>query len=74
MFSTSYSYKAYCNDPDGTVVDYRWSINGEIIESVRGYRLTTPRADYDTVPTVSVIAIDDTGAESLEVALSDPGT
>ena len=72
MFSTSYSYKAYCDDPDGTVTDYRWTINGTVIDTVRGYRMTTPRADYETVPTVSVVAIDDSGAESAEVSLSDP--
>ena len=72
MYSTSYSYKAYCDDVDGTVRDYRWTINGEVIDTVRGYRLTTPRADYQHVPTVSVVAIDDVGAESVEVSLSAP--
>lgn len=72
MLSSSYSYKANCFDEDGRVEDYRWEINGEVIDTVRGYRLTTPRADYQYIPTVSVVAIDDAGAESVEVTLSAP--
>lgn len=72
MFSTSYSYKAYCQDQDGMIAYYRWIIDGQVIDNVRGYRLTTPRADYQSVPTVTVIAIDDVGAESEAITLSAP--
>ena len=55
---------ADCADEDGRIQGYEWSINGEI-KQTNSNRLTINLKSGQTVPTVTVLAIDDVGARSL---------
>jgi hypothetical protein len=57
---------ADCQDPDGRVREYRWTVDGEP-SGRSGYRLSVNKRDYEALPLVEVIAVDDAGAESAPV-------
>ena len=63
-YRSSRSYTARCQDADGRVVSRRWSIDG-VPSSLGGGRITIPKSAYPDPPSIELIAVDDSGAESI---------
>lgn len=57
-------FTARCTDPDGRLSRYRWTVNGAE-QGIAGYSISLSSAQMaDGQPAVSVVGIDDAGAES----------
>ncbi|KZL22687.1 Ig-like domain-containing protein [Pseudovibrio sp. Ad37] len=67
--SRSWIGKAKCKDPDGRVVKHNWHVDGHNV-SVSGSRVTISKNDQEQMPMVTLSAIDDAGAQSMEVSAS----
>lgn len=64
---TSWRFNAECSDPDGSMSNYAWTVNGDPV-SVRANRLTLLKGSYNnSMPNVELIGYDDVGAASLPV-------
>jgi hypothetical protein len=62
--ASSWRLHAACEDPDGRMRTYEWTVNGEPV-SVRSNRLTLQKSVYsDVLPTVEVVGFDDAGGAS----------
>ena len=68
--TSSWTFMALCNDPDGDVKRYEWTIDGRA-SSYSGSRLylTVPEGEY--APAITVRAVDDAG-DSSEAAYWSP--
>ena len=68
--ATSYDWRisADCQDPDGRVREYQWTVDGEP-SGRTSYRLSISRNDHDTRPPVELVVRDDAGAWSEPVRL-----
>ncbi len=55
-------YTVTCSDSDGKIRSYKWMINGEVATPI-SYRISVPKTT--SVSSISVQAVDDTGAESI---------
>jgi hypothetical protein len=62
-YSSTWSYTAVCKDEDGKLKKYKWLING-VDPGRSSVRMSVPKSQFDTVPPVQLIGIDDAGAES----------
>lgn len=63
--SAYWRFYARCEDPDGRMAGYNWTLNGEKV-GTSSYRITV-RNDGAGAPTVKVIGEDDSGATSAPV-------
>ena len=62
--SSYWRFYARCDDPDGRMASYNWTLNGQPI-AVRSYRITVrPEESHAGPPVVTVVGIDDAGASS----------
>ncbi|WP_261392024.1 hypothetical protein [Halomonas sp. DP5N14-9] len=70
LMETSYDWRvsAECQDPDGRVREYQWTVDGEP-SGRTSYRLSISRNDYDVMPPVELVVRDDAGALSAPVSL-----
>lgn len=59
---------ASCEDVDGRIKGFEWSLNGEPISSSSG-RLTVSKRSYDSMPEIKLVGIDDAGGRSEPVTL-----
>lgn len=64
----SWRIRANCTDPDGRVAKYHWWLNGEKLR-FSSYNVTINKSNYETMPSIKLIAEDDAGAESIPVTL-----
>jgi hypothetical protein len=60
--------EAKCTDPDGKVVGYSWSVNGEPIGST-SYRISFSKANTAQSASVGIKAMDDSGEQSTPVSM-----
>jgi|GEM_PF-2817935 len=60
--TTYWRFYARCEDPDGRMARYSWTLNGETV-GTSSYQITV-RNDGEGAPTVKVIGEDDSGAVS----------
>ncbi|WP_448205434.1 hypothetical protein [Azospirillum sp. sgz302134] len=64
-WNSGWNYQAVCTDPDGRITKYRWKVDG-VEQSLSSDRITISKRDRPSAPLVSVIGVDDSGAESPE--------
>ncbi|WP_304526834.1 hypothetical protein [Halomonas sp. I5-271120] len=58
--STSWRYRSDCNDTDGRVQDYEWTLNGEVI-GLTSYGLSISKGQFEQKPEVQLRSLDDSG-------------
>lgn len=58
--STAWRFRSDCRDPDGRVVDYEWTVNGEVID-MESYGLSISKGQYPARPAVKLRGLDDSG-------------
>jgi hypothetical protein len=64
--------KAECEDPDGQMVEYRWYLNGQLINAT-GSRVQLDRIQVQDAAELSLIAIDNAGKEATARFLPEAG-
>jgi hypothetical protein len=60
---------ASCEDTDGRMKSYEWTIAGEL-KSISSDRLTISKGSYEAMPTISLVGIDDSGGRSEAVTMN----
>lgn len=65
---SSWRFNANCTDEDGRISQYKWLIDG--VESGKAKSLSIVKSKVEGLPTVTVTAFDDSGAESTPVSIT----
>ncbi|NVK74593.1 MAG: DUF4165 domain-containing protein [Oceanospirillaceae bacterium] len=60
---------ANCEDTDGRMKSYEWTIDGEL-QNISSARITINKGTYETMPTISLIGADDSGGKSEAVTIN----
>ncbi|WP_080075077.1 Ig-like domain-containing protein [Salmonella enterica] len=60
---------ANCEDTDGRMKSYEWTIAGEL-QSISSDRVTISKGTYETMPTISLVGVDDSGGKSEAVTMN----
>ncbi|MGI2014578.1 Ig-like domain-containing protein [Shewanella oncorhynchi] len=60
---------ASCEDTDGRMKSYEWTIAGEL-QSISSDRVTISKGTYEAMPTISLVGIDDSGGRSEAVTMN----
>jgi len=60
---------ANCEDTDGRMKSYEWIIAGEL-QSISSDRVTISKGTYKTIPTISLVGVDDSGGKSEAVTMN----
>ncbi|HDZ9205295.1 TPA: DUF4165 domain-containing protein [Vibrio cholerae] len=60
---------ANCEDTDGRMKSYEWTIAGEL-KSISSDRLTISKGSYEAMPTISLVGVDDSGGKSEAVTMN----
>lgn len=60
---------ASCEDTDGRLKSYEWTIAGEL-QSISSDRITINKGNYQGMPTITLIGVDDSGGRSEAVSLN----
>lgn len=60
---------ASCEDTDGRLKSYEWTIAGEL-QSISSDRITINKGTYQAMPTITLIGVDDSGGRSEAVSLN----
>ena len=65
---SSWIYLASCEDTDGRVRSYEWTVDGEL-SGQSSNRLSIIKRHYEAEPSISVIGFDDAGEASAPAGL-----
>ena len=60
---------ANCEDTDGRMKSYEWTIAGKL-QSISSERVTISKGTYETMPTISLVGVDDSGGKSEAVTMN----
>ncbi|EBO0058376.1 hypothetical protein DSP95_22060 [Salmonella enterica] len=60
---------ASCEDTDGRMKSYEWTIAGEL-QSISSDRVTISKGTYEAMPTISLVGVDDSGGKSEAVTMN----
>ncbi|EGR0592504.1 DUF4165 domain-containing protein [Vibrio cholerae] len=60
---------ANCEDTDGRMKSYEWTIAGEL-QSISSDRVTISKGTYEAMPTISLVGVDDSGGKSEAVTMN----
>lgn len=60
---------AKCEDTDGRVKSYEWTLNGKL-QSISSDRINISKGTYETMPTITLVGIDDSGGRSEAVTMN----
>lgn len=58
-----------CEDTDGCMKSYEWTIAGEL-QSISSDRVTISKGTYETIPTISLVGVNDSGGKSEAVTMN----
>lgn len=60
---------AGCEDPDGRMKSYQWTVGGEV-QAITADRLTISKGKDGVIPTIELVGVDDSGGKSESVSLN----
>ncbi|QFH85705.1 DUF4165 domain-containing protein [Enterobacter hormaechei] len=60
---------AGCEDPDGRMKSYQWTVGGEV-QAITADRLTISKGKDGVMPTIALVGVDDSGGRSEVVSLN----
>jgi hypothetical protein len=64
----AWTVTADCVDNDGRVANYEWLINEQVV-SISSRKITISKREYDTVPEITLVGIDDAGGRSEAISI-----
>ncbi|WP_219278963.1 hypothetical protein, partial [Aeromonas jandaei] len=60
---------ASCEDPDGRMKSYQWTVGGEV-QAITADRLTISKGKDGVMPSIALVGVDDSGGKSESVSLN----